>query len=198
MKIVVFGATGRTGQCIVQQALEHGHTVTAFVRDPGKLAAHSGSVRFIVGDVLERKLVDKAVKGQDGVLCALGVSRDMQPAPILSEGTKNIIRAMEKHSVNRVVCVLSGWLFFQSAPPMFKAVTAEHNRQFSVLRQSSVEWIAVCPPQITDYPPIGSYRVAVDRLPDGGYRISKEELAEFMLSQLVDNEYVYQAVGIAN
>jgi putative NADH-flavin reductase len=175
-----------------------GHTVTAFVRDPGKLDVESDALQVVIGDVLERNLVEQAVWGQDVVVCALGVGSDVRPAPVLSEGTRHIIQAMEKYHVKRLICLLSGWLFFQSTPPMFKAITAEHRRQYTILQQSAVDWIAVCPPQITDYPPIGSYRTAVDRLPDGGYRISKEELAEFMMTQLVVNDFLRRAVGIAN
>lgn len=199
MNIVVFGATGRAGRCIVQQALLQGHAVTAFVRNPNNLDLQpEDMLRLVIGDVLERDAVEQAIWGQDVVVCALGTGKDMRPAPVLSEGTRHIIEAMEKNNVQRLICLLSGWLFFQSPPPMFKATTAEHRRQYTLLQQSAVDWVAVCPPQITEYPPIGSYRTAIDGLPDGGYRISKEELAEFMVAQLVSDEFLRRAVGIAN
>lgn len=72
MKLLVFGATGGTGSRLVEQALQQGHEVTAFARDPAKIHVKHDNLRVVTGDVLDRDSVNAAVKGQDGVLSALG------------------------------------------------------------------------------------------------------------------------------
>lgn len=198
MHIVIFGATGRTGAIIVERALQQGHLVTAFVRDPHKVTVQANNLRVAIGDVLDRATIDKALEGQEAVLCALGTGFDLRPTTLLSEGTKNITVAMEQRNVKRLVCVLSGWLFFDTVPAMFQDITKEHERQLAVLKQSSLEWLAVCPPQITDNPPTGKYRIAVDTLPENGTQVSKADIADFSLMQLSGNDYLYKAVGIAD
>jgi putative NADH-flavin reductase len=197
MRVIVFGASGRTGKVIVEHALAVGHEVTAFVRDPRRLANPSAGLAVAVGDVLDAAALASAVAGQDAVVIALGTGTDLRPTTVLSRGTANIVRAMETCGVRRVICLLSGWLFYESYPPMFRAITAEHERQLAALRASQLDWVAVCPPEITDGPATGRYRIAADALPAGGVRVSKADLAEFMVGQLADDAYLGQAVGIA-
>jgi putative NADH-flavin reductase len=197
MRVIVFGASGRTGKNIVEGALAAGHEVTALVRDPRRLASASPRLALAVGDVLDAAAVETAMAGQDAVLIALGTGADLRPTTVLSRGTANIVRAMETHGVRRVICLLSGWLFYESYPPMFRDITAEHERQLATLRASRLGWVAVCPPQITDGPATGRYRIAVNALPTGGVQVSKADIAEFMVSQLADDTYLGHAVGIA-
>ena len=100
MKIVVFGATGTTGSAVVERALELGYTVTAFVRSPEKVTIQHPNLTIFQGDVLDAVSVEKAVQGQDAVISSLGAGLN---GTIRSQGTLNIIRAMEKHNVRRVV-----------------------------------------------------------------------------------------------
>ena len=128
MKLLVFGATGGTGREIVAQALDQGHVVTAFVRNPAALTTKHERLKLAQGDVLEYPSVEAAVPGQDAVLSALGV-RKLRKNTILSDGTKNLIRAMEQHGVKRFVCESSlgvgdsqgqlGWVFNLFIIPLF-------------------------------------------------------------------------------
>src|SRR5450759_4592540 len=98
MNIVIFGATGGTGRHIIEQALDQGHKVTAFDRNPAALTLEHPNLSFIEGDVFNQAEVDAAVAGQDGrmaVICVLGV-RPTTQAPVCSTGTENIIAAMQK------------------------------------------------------------------------------------------------------
>jgi hypothetical protein len=103
MKLLVFGGTGGTGCEIVAQALGQGHVVTAFVRNPAALTTKHENLKLAKGDILDYPSVEAAVRRQDAVLSALGV-RKLRKNTILSDGTKNIIRAMEQHGVKRFVC----------------------------------------------------------------------------------------------
>src|SRR5205809_43102 len=102
MKLVIFGATGQTGRLLIEQGLSGGHEVTGFARDPTRLRASSESIRVVQGDVLDPAAVDRAVAGQDAVLSALGSAPRGSP-PVLPDGMRHILEAMEQLSVKRVV-----------------------------------------------------------------------------------------------
>ncbi len=101
MNLLAFGATGSVGRQVVAQALEQGHAVTAFVRDPAKLDIADPQLQVFEGDVLDPSAVEAAMHGHDAVLCALGAGRK---GVVRSEGTRNIISAMEKSGVTRLIC----------------------------------------------------------------------------------------------
>lgn len=102
--LLIVGATGGTGRQLVEQALERGHTVTALARDPSALRVEHPRLTVIRGNVLDYRSVEAAVRGQDAVVSALGHKRFFGPTRILSEGTRNVLRAMETHRVQRFVC----------------------------------------------------------------------------------------------
>src|SRR3954454_1002100 len=101
MQLVGFGATGGTGRELVKQAVGHGHSVRAFVRNPDKLKIIHHRLEVVQGDVLDQKAVAAAVAGQDAVLSALGVN-DRKPNTVLSDGTRNLLAAMKKQKVKRL------------------------------------------------------------------------------------------------
>lgn len=208
MRIVIFGASGRTGRHLIAQALERGHDVTAFARTPGKIQAKHERLRIVQGNVQDAAAVEQAVQGHDAVLCALGVNRG-EPATALAEGTRNILRAMESHGVPRIVCVSAAgflgeranflvgkilfWYFRRYLTRLFDAM----KRQYQELEQSTVEWVAVRPFLLDEGPRKGNYRVVTDGIPSRGYRINTGDAAEFMLDQLTSDEYIRKAPAIA-
>ena len=104
MNLVIFGATGGTGRALVEQALDQGHTVTAFVRKASRMRVKHRRLRLAIGDVLNYGTVEAAIAGQDAVLSALGHKRWLIKTSILSRGTRNIVAAMTKCRVRRFVC----------------------------------------------------------------------------------------------
>ena len=108
MKVLVVGATGRTGRLLVRGALERGHEVTALVRAPEKLGDLAGGVRVFVGDVLDGGLVSDAADGQDAVLVALGVAMKKGDPAVNALGTLNVIRSMQRYGVRRLVVLSAG------------------------------------------------------------------------------------------
>jgi putative NADH-flavin reductase len=111
MKIIVFGATGKTGRQVVQQALDAGHDVTAFVRDPARLQLDDPRLRVAAGQVtVGQAAVTAAVDGHDAVISALGSSqtlRGMRSPMIMSQATPVIIQAMTETGVDRLVFLSS-------------------------------------------------------------------------------------------
>lgn len=86
MKVLVFGASGRTGHQIVAQALARKLVVTTFVRKPEKLAVHDSALYVVQGDVADYDGVAAAVMGQDAVISVLGVST-LQVEPLMERQT---------------------------------------------------------------------------------------------------------------
>lgn len=207
MKLIVFGATGSVGSQLVQQALDAGHTVTAFTRSKEKLAAisHPG-LRVIEGDVLNAQEVRDGVKEHDAVFCALGAGRK---GIVRAEGTKNIIAAMEKEGIDRFICQTTlgagdsrGNLNFFWKRIMFgwflKQAYLDHEQQENYIRESQLEWTIVRPAAFTNGELTANYRHGFSAMEkDLKLKISRADLANFMLRQLVSDEYRKKAVGLS-
>lgn len=206
MRVLVVGATGRTGRPLIKGALEQGHEVTAFARDPSKIEARHDRLRVARGDVLDAASVDKAVAGQEAVLSTLAQPRARMRTTLVSDGTKNVVAAMEGHGVRRFVCVTvlgagdskrhASFFYNRVASPFFlDRVLEDKERQEEVIRRSSLDWVMVRPPRLTDKPPRGDYRVLVDE-PGVVSEISRADLADFVLTQLEDDRYLRRAPAV--
>lgn len=214
MKIVVFGASGGTGQELVRQAVERGHQVTAFVRNPHKLPIMPGSpnsVRTVVGDALDPRAVASAIEGQEAVLSGLG-PRTLAKDPLLPESMKNILAAMQLHGVQRLIVLgaagvwpgatrdlsAGGKLMMRVLHSvMLKQVFAEHREMQTLIHNSGTEWTVVQPPFLSNAPGRGQYRVSADTLPSRGMRIARADVAAFMLAQLGSVEWIRKSPYIA-
>ena len=204
MRIAIFGATGRTGKHLIEQALAQGHSITAFARTPSKLSMSHQQLHVVQGDVLKAESVEMAVEGQDVVLSVLGLKHG-GTSTTLVEGTENIIRAMKKHGVERIVCVLTaGFLDEESDSLMgklliwFYRLNAKEyltpaRLQYQSLQQSGLKWTAIRAVLLNEGASKGHYRVAEENIPKGGYQINTGDVAEFMLQQLSSREFVERA-----
>ncbi|KAK7586101.1 hypothetical protein V9T40_003977 [Parthenolecanium corni] len=197
-KIAIFGASGMTGICAVDAALNQGLQVRALLRDPTRLPEkYHSQIEIIQGDVLVQTDVEKTVKGQDGVVVALGTRNDLSPTTDMSEGLKNIVSAMKKENVEKISVCLSAFLFYdpEKVPAMFKDLNADHQRMFDYLKeQGTLKWIAVLPPHIADTPS-SPYTVKHDVSP--GRVISKRDLGAFLVESLNNPEHYQQVCGLA-
>ncbi|KAJ8674357.1 hypothetical protein QAD02_005619 [Eretmocerus hayati] len=196
-KIVIFGATGMTGLCSTEYAVKAGLQTRVFVRDEKKIPENlKDKVEAVVGDVTNAEDVSKAVSGMEGVVVVLGTRNDLKPTTVLSEGMKNIIDAMKKHSVQVVSVCLSAFLFRkpEDVPAIFKDLNADHQRMFDLVKKSDLKWIAVLPPHISGGP--GSkYTITHDV--SAGMVISKQDLGEFLVKSLDQPEHYQKVCGIA-
>ena len=206
MKLVIFGSTGSIGHQLVVQALEQGHTVTAFARNPAKLELEHANLTVVRGDALDSASVERAVDGQDAVLCALGAGAK---GMIRSEGTRRIVRAMEKAGVSRLVCLSTlgvgdsrANLSFFWKHIMFglllRRAYADHASQEDHVTESRLDWTIVRPGAFTDGNRTGVYRhgfAGTDRTIKG--RISRADVADFMLKQLEDRTYLHETPGLS-
>jgi putative NADH-flavin reductase len=195
MKIAVFGASGRTGLLTVYQALEKGHYVNAFARKASSVTIKHKNLNIVQGDILEYEKVKKAVEGQDVVISTLGVE-SRKYTTVLSEGTANIIRAMEESDVRRFICMSSagilgndgGFWFGKIILPLFlKQVFEDKKRQMRLIQDSKLEWVIIRPVGLTDAPKTGKYQI-YDRIP-GSSTIPRADVADFMLKLITDKKY---------
>ena len=200
MRVVVFGAAGRTGRNIVEQALSRGYHVTAFIHKTRGLEedAEKG-LQAAQGDVLYAGDVDLAVAGHDAVLSALG--RSSSRRQVTFPGTKNIVEAMEKTGVRRLI-VESAFGAGESAKEMsfldrflvrgvlLKSSFRDKDRMERCVEKSRLEWTIVRPPRLTDGPRQGRYR-AGERIPLSiRSGMSRGDVADFMLDQVEGVEFV--------
>ena len=211
MKLIVFGATGATGKRIVEQALEQGHLVTAFVRDPSKLGLMHSNLAIAKGDIMDLSSIIPAVQGQEAVLCAIGAPAN-KTGNIRSEGTKNIIQAMKATGVKRLICQTSmGYgdskKFLDQTPFIFKHIIvpfilkkafADHALQEEYIKQSQLDWIIARPANLTDEAYTGVYKqgfpITEKKLK---MKISRADVADFMLKQLTTNTYLRKTPSLS-
>ncbi len=208
MKITVLGSTGNVGRELVAQALHHGHHVTACTRSATKFDRDRERLRVVEGDVLDQATVDRAVKGRDAVICALGTP-PLNNREVRANGTQNIIEAMNKAGVKRLVCLsafgvgesrpMLPFLYrYLVIPTMLRRVFADHERQEGLVKQSDLDWILVRPGSFSAGAHTGIYRhgfTASDK--PAALKISHADVADFMLKQLADNHYVGRAPGLS-
>jgi len=203
MKLVIFGATGATGQQITAQALDAGHAVTAFVRSPAKLGALAARVRVTTGDVTDRAAVEKASDGQEAAVVALGATNPFRRMPGLTVGMHNILMALEAAHVSRLVYLSADTVdrrrlnFLRRrviVPVLLAATAADHELDEAMIRQSRLAWVIVRPPMLTNGARTGRYRAGESVQAETPVpRLSRADVAAFMLDQLEDDQFLGQA-----
>ncbi|XP_071754895.1 flavin reductase (NADPH) [Centroberyx gerrardi] len=196
--VAIFGGTGMTGQVTVQQAVAAGYSVTVLARDPARLPADHKASRVVVGDVLNKEDVKKTMEGQDAVIIVLGTRSDLSPTTMMSEGTKNILDAMKARGIRKVVGCMSAFLLWDRSkvPPRLLAVTEDHDRMYSVLKECGLDYVAVMPPHIADDLPLTErYTVTENMLK--GRAISKHDLGHFFVKCLSTSEWDGKTVGVS-
>ncbi len=209
MKLAIFGAAGRTGIPLVQQALEGGNDVVALVRTPSKLAIGNERLTVVQGDVANLADVERVVQGADAVLSVLGHVKDSEP-DILTKAIRNIITAMDKYDVKRLVSLSGASVYAPQDKPKLvnrlikfftQATTGsllkDAEQHFTALQNSDVDWVVVRGPILNEGPHTGTYRVGWTGV-NTGIRVSRADIADFMLKQVTDTTYLRQAPLISD
>ncbi|WP_329128664.1 NAD(P)H-binding protein [Streptomyces sp. NBC_01476] len=210
MRLVVFGANGRTGREIVTQALAAGHEVTAFVRDPGKAPGPRPGLRVLAGEVTsDQAAVRGAVDGQEAVLTAFGSPTTWHGvvSPTLTvQAVPLIVRAMRDAGVSRIVHLSAHGVgdTAAQAPAVYWAVYKALGRMFAdkdagerILRDSGLDWTFVYPVMLVNGPRTGTYRVGEELRLGRVPRISRADVADFMLRETTQRAYLRTTVQLA-
>jgi putative NADH-flavin reductase len=203
LKVLIFGATGPTGRETVKKALDRGHSVRAFVRNPTKFDIRHANLDLMAGDVTDPTLVEHAVKGSDAVVSALGPGNSLGSHPALSDGIRNIIRSMGCMGVRRFVYLSmlgvggSGKQLgfvdrYIVLPILLRNVMQDHAREEGLIKRSKLDWVIVRPARLTNGPGTGRYRSGED-VREGALlaSVSRADVADFMVKQLTDDRYVH-------
>jgi len=208
MKLVVLGATGGTGLEIVRQAVGQGHSVTAFVRSPEKLHAFRDRITIQQGDLLNSGELERVITGHDAVVSGFGPRVPIAKADehLLQQFAAVLTIAMARAGVKRGVVESVAFLFKNSIVPpayilgrlLFPGVVADSSAMERTFAESDVDWTIVRPPQLTDKPFTGKYRVRVGHLPAFGFKISRADVAHFMVEAAGDRSLIGKVVGISN
>lgn len=200
--IALFGATGKTGRRVLRQALDQGLSVRALARDPNKIGVADDQLTVIGGDVLNARSVDRVVEGVDVVLSVFGHVKG-SPDGLQEEGTRLIVEAMKHHGVTRIVTLSGGGLRADGKDQpklpdriirgllklLSGKILADAEAHLEVLQQSGLEWTVVRGPRLTEDAGTGSYGVGWVG-GDSTTKISRDDLAEFLLTQIDDRQYV--------
>lgn len=207
MQVVIFGASGATGRQLVAQALTEGHDVTAFVRSASKLETRHDRLRIVEGNASDRASVERAVAGRDTVLSALGVSVPLKRDPVVVEGVRNIVSAMEDTGTSRLVYLSFlgvheardqlGFPFKHIAGWVVRHEIADHEAKEAIIRDSNLNWTIVRAPKLTSGPAANAYRSG-DHLRPRGFipTLSRADVAAFMLKEMAGVQYSRRAVSI--
>lgn len=205
MKVLIFGATGPTGRELVAEVLDAGHEVRAFVRDPQAIGAWSPRLEVVQGDALVWRDVGQAMRGVSAVLSALGTSGDRRETNLFSEGTAAILWAMAEAGVRRLVTVTSAGTIEDPNEPLLQRTLGRYALRWVIADQkkaeerifaSDADWTIVRPPRLVDGPKRGNYAVEPGKPVEGEYKLSRADLADFMVVEMMAKKHVRAAVGI--
>jgi putative NADH-flavin reductase len=212
MRLTIVAATGGIGRHLVDQAVAAGHDVTAVARNPRNLPAR---VRVVTADLADPDpaVLAAAVAGADAVLSGLGPRKPRSEAGITSRGTRAIVAAMQATQVRRIVVVSAapvgpgpdpgdGFFMRHFGSRLARAMYRDHYADLAlteeILRESGLDWTVSRPPQLTDKPLTGSYRIAYGRNIRGGWSVPRADVAHHMLRVLDEPETIKQVIGIAS
>lgn len=204
MKLLIIGATRGIGRRLLEQALAEGHQVTVLVRSLRRLGLSHERLTVVEGDILDPQAVARAVAGQDGVCVTIGVKAALKPVTVFSRGTENVVAAMKEFSVRTLVCVTGigagesknhgGFLYDRIFKPLLlRRIYADKDRQEEIIRRSGLEWVIVRPGFLTNGPLTGKYRVLTELKGIKARKISRADVAHFILRELQERRYLGKA-----
>ncbi len=205
MKVVIFGASGKTGRLVVERALAEGHEVTVLVRDASKI--QNGKVRVLTGDATKPSDVLNAVQGQDAVIESIGGTTPYKSTTLETSSITNIVNAMKSKGVKRLVVVsMMGlgqsntqspwWYRYLLMKTFLRGSTRDKSNKEAVVKNSGLDYIIARPPILKDDPATGSTKVI--GLGVTGHAITRADLATFLVAQLKSDDHLRKAVTVVN
>lgn len=201
LNLLLIGATGATGEELLPRLLEAGHAVTALVRRPEAVVLKHDRLTVVAGEVRDADAIDQAVRGRDAVVCAFG-PRSLKKDDIQEVLMRNLVAAMEKHGVKRLVNLSAwgsdpntrphGFLQFVLQKGLLRHVFADKARGEKILFASKLDYVNVCPGRLLDEPARGNVKASTD---GRGLKavLTRADLAQWMIAQLTDGTWLRQS-----
>jgi putative NADH-flavin reductase len=185
MKLLIIGANRGMGRRLVELALDESHTVTALVRNPEQLTVRHDRLSVIAGDIRDKEAVNRAVEDQDAVCITIGINPTRKPVTVFSEGAKTVIGALTHTDANQLICVTGiGAGDSKNHGGFF------YDRIFNPLLLKTLEWVIVRPGFLTNGPLTGTYRVLIDLAGVTAGKISRADVAHFILNEIKQKAYL--------
>ena len=200
MKLFVIGATGRTGQEIVQQALARNHQVTAFVRSPGSINLGNERLTVLKGAAMDEDELFRAMQNHDAVVSTLGPREVFKPSSMLHDSALATTRAMNRAGVKRLVVLSAAAHFPGILNRIASFIMRNHMRDSlameAIVQGSGLDWTIARPPRLTQEG-YATYRSREDAAPRMGFSLSRKAVAAFMLDAIEQRKHFHKIVGIA-
>jgi putative NADH-flavin reductase len=207
MKVLVIGAAGKTGRAVVEQALAAGHLVTAFVLNADGYLPDT-KVRVFEGDATDRLAMDSAMLGQDAVIDTIGGKVPYKTTTLEASAAATVIASMQSSGVRRLVVISvfgegesrANTNFFERLllSTILRGAVANKAAMESIVDSSSVDWTIVRPPILNDDPGTGNTHVLSAETGEIAHKITRADLAGFLIAQLSSSQYLHKAVTVAN
>lgn len=214
MNVYLLGATGKTGKEILKRLISEKHSIKVLVRDRSKFSISDlnpklGQVEIIEGQVAELDKLTISFAGSDIILSVLGTGKNNNYTDVYSQGGRNILSAMRTNQIKKLITVTSGLIdmsdpgtdnFFLNRVirPNYNKVYYDQTRWETILDDTAdIDWICVRPTTLTDKKPTRNYRVNIGHCPKGGWKISRTDLADFIITLLPFTKYTHQKPTIA-
>jgi len=202
MNIAIIGATRGIGLVMAQAALADGHVVTALARTPGRMPMSHSRLHIIAGDAQNADAIAQVVEGQDVVCDCLGTTNVTQTITMFSRCAENLAKVLKPEQLLIAVTGIGtgdsrghgGFLYdYLFMPIVLRRMYADKDRQERIIKDNVARWIIVRPGFLTNGPHTGRYRALTDLTGIHGGRISREDVADFMLSQAKAPKFIGQA-----
>ncbi len=216
MKILLLGATGRTGRDLLQQALQRGHHVHALVRDKKKVITHHSNLSIFEGSPLDKAALENAMNGCEVIASALNVSRTSDwpwaplrsPEDLLSSVMKSLVELMPQHHISRLIFIsawgvaetkkdIPGWFRWFIDHSNLSYPYLDHERQEDLARKSPLEWTSVRAAGLTNGSKIKEVKISFNNDPKPSLMINRKSVASFVLDTLEKNLYLRQTPVIS-
>ena len=200
MKLFVMGATGRTGQEVVQQAIARGHYVTAFVRSPESITLRNERLTVLKGNAMDENELSEAMQNHDAVISTLGPREVFRPGTLLHDSALATTRAMNRSGVKRLV-VLSAAAHFPGIPNRIASFIMRNHMRDSlameaIVQANGLDWTIARPPRLTQEDSV-TYRSREGAAPKMGFSLSRKAVAAFMLDAIDQQKHFRKIVGVA-
>jgi len=207
-KLVIVGANGGIGRQCVEHAHQAGHLVTAILRNPAKLAIEHPNLKKVSGDVMQPGAFENNFENQDAVISAIGVAGGFgsdKPTALYSQGNANVLKAMEQKGIKRMFLISASAIEISPVLPFYirliekyvvqkllKHMYTDLLKMEALIKSSNINWTIIRPPQLTNQAVTGTYRIAINAFLKNCLKISRADVAHFIIYNIANRD-TYQA-----
>jgi putative NADH-flavin reductase len=208
MKVVVFGASGKTGSLLIEEALASGNEVIAYVRTRESIKLVHPNLKIVSGQLNEKDKLKSVITGSDACISTLGGASLTKHSPEIIEGIDNIVTIMEEEKVKRFIYLSSYGagdsrdympqpIRFLIVDVMLHVPLADHNTNESRITKSQLQWTIIRPGGLTNGAKTDNLKHGSENEKlKGSINISRSNVAAFILKQLTGSNYVNKCVWL--